>query len=83
MFGADKTQFVLQKTFFTHSAHLKKKWDRPSGEGTSQGAAMHGSVGISAGLSSPWGRKGLPRVLVEASFSGLSRCAIPSEGWVN
>lgn len=44
---------------------------------------MHGAAGISAGLFSPWGREGLLRVLVEASFSSHSCCAIPSEGWVN
>jgi len=43
---------------------------------------MHEAAGISAGLLSPWGHEGLPRVLVEASFSGLSRCAIPGKGWV-
>lgn len=62
MFGAGETNFLLQKTIFTCSTHLQKRDERPNTKGTSQGAAMRGAVGISAGLLSPWGCKGLLRV---------------------
>lgn len=62
MFGAGETNSLLQKAIFTRSAHLKKRDERPSGEGASQGAATHGAAGISAGLFSPRGCKGLLRV---------------------
>lgn len=62
MFGAGETNFLLQKTIFTCSAHLQKRDEWPDGKGTSQGTAMHGAAGVSAGLFSPWGCKGLLRV---------------------
>lgn len=61
-FGAGETHFLLQKTIFNCSVHLQKRDEWAEGEGASWGAAMPGAAGVSAGLLSPWGCKGLLRV---------------------